>query len=130
MKALYRHEVAGEAVSELIDELRQLLATDGDAGDYAVHLVTLFDLNREEIDQVIGEALDRWTLSRVAQTDRAVLRLAGTELLFCPGVPFKVVIDEAIELARRYGTEASGRFVNGVLDAVARRTREAPAAGA
>lgn len=129
-KALYRHEVAGESVPDLIDELRRLLVTDGDAGDYAAHLVTLFDLNREEVDRAIESALDRWTLARVAQTDLGVLRLAGTELLFCPEVPFKVVIDEAIELARRYGTDASGRFVNGVLDTVARRAREAPKAEA
>lgn len=129
-KALYRFEVAGEPVSDLIEELRSLLAADGDAGDYAAHLVTLFHLNQAEVDEAITGALDRWTLARVAQTDRAVLRLAGTELLFCPDVPFKVVIDEAIELARRYGTDASGRFVNGVLDTVARRTRVAPAADA
>lgn len=121
-KALYRHGVVGEQPPELVAELKLYLAQDPDAADYAAHLITLFGFNQDEVDAALSAALDRWTLDRVAQTDRAVLRLAATELFYSPDVPFKVVIDEAIELARRYGTDASGRFVNGVLDSV-HRTR-------
>lgn len=117
-KALYRHAVVGESAAVLVDELKSYLTADPDAADYAAHLVTLFDLHQAEVDAALSQALDRWTLERVAHTDRAVLRLAATELFHCAEVPFKVVIDEAIELARRYGTDASGRFVNGVLDSV------------
>lgn len=124
-KALYRMQVADETAATAIDSLRADPALDSDVADYAAHLVTLADVNREEIDAIITESLDRWDLERVAQTDRAVLRMGVAELMYCSDVPLKVVIDEAIEIAKRYGTPASGRFVNGVLDNVA-RTRRAP----
>jgi N utilization substance protein B len=124
-KALYRMQVADETAATAIDSLRADPALDSDVADYAAHLVTLTDVNREEIDAIITESLDRWDLERVAQTDRAVLRMGVAELMYCSDVPLKVVIDEAIEIAKRYGTPASGRFVNGVLDNVA-RTRRAP----
>jgi len=73
----------------------------------------------EEIDNWVGENSKNWKLSRMAATDRTVLRLAAWELL--EGVtPPKVVLNEAIELAKRYGTEESGAFVNGLLDALLR----------
>lgn len=128
-KALYRFGVVGEEAPSLVSELKAHLAQDTDAADYAAHLITLFSLNQDDVDAALTKALDRWTLDRVAQTDRAVLRLAATELFYSTDVPFKVVIDEAIELARRYGTDASGRFVNGVLDSV-HRTHTAGAAPA
>jgi N utilization substance protein B len=124
-KALYRMQVADETAATAIDSLRADPALDSDVADYAAHLVTLTDVNRQEIDAIITESLDRWDLERVAQTDRAVLRMGVAELMYCSDVPLKVVIDEAIEIAKRYGTPASGRFVNGVLDNVA-RTRRAP----
>lgn len=71
----------------------------------------------DEIDNWIGENSKNWKLSRMAATDRTVLRLAAWELL--EGItPPKVVLNEAIELAKRYGTEDSGAFVNGILDAM------------
>jgi N utilization substance protein B len=124
-KALYRMQVADEPASLVIDSLRADPALDSDVADYAAHLITLIDVNKDEINAVITDSLDRWDLERVAHTDRAVLRMGVAELMYCSDVPLKVVIDEAIEIAKRYGTPASGRFVNGVLDNVA-RTRRAP----
>jgi N utilization substance protein B len=62
-------------------------------------------------------------MERLAATDRSVLRLATAELLHLPGTPARVLIDEAVAIARKYGREESGRFVNGVLDRLARDTR-------
>lgn len=76
-----------------------------------------------DIDAAIGRCLDDWTLDRLAALDRAVLRAATFELLCRPDVPTAVVINEAVELANAYGTDDSGRFVNGVLAAVARSVR-------
>ena len=76
-----------------------------------------------EVDGALGEAAEHWTLARLAATDRSVLRTATAELISRPATPARVLIDEAIEIARRYGSEASGAFVNGVLDRVARRVR-------
>lgn len=69
-------------------------------------------------DEMISEAAVRWKLSRLSHVDRGILRLSVYQLKFCPDVPCKVVINEAIELAKKYSTEQSPRFVNGVLDAV------------
>jgi len=79
-----------------------------------------------EVDEALRGSLgERWTLARLAATDRAVLRVALAELLARPGSPARVVLDEAIEIARTYGSEESGAFVNGVLDHAARALRPA-----
>jgi len=76
-----------------------------------------------EVDKVLARAAEHWEIGRLAATDRSVLRAAVGELLGRPGTPARVVLDEAIEIAKRYGSEESGRFVNGVLDRVARDLR-------
>lgn len=77
------------------------------------------------IDGFITAAAEHWPLDRMSATDRAVLRAAVAELVARQGSPVPVVLDEAIELAKRYGSDESGRFVNGVLDRVARSLRPA-----
>ena len=69
-----------------------------------------------DIDERLGKAAENWRLQRMAGVDRNVLRLGAYELLFTPDTPAKVALDEAIELARRYGSADSPAFVNGVLD--------------
>ena len=72
--------------------------------------------HQAEIDQRLSEAAENWRLPRMAAVDRNVLRLGAYELLHVPDTPPNVILDEAIELARRYGTADSPAFVNGVLD--------------
>jgi transcription antitermination protein NusB len=72
--------------------------------------------NREEIDRQLSAAAQNWRLTRMAAVDRNVLRLGAYEVLFTPDTPRAVALDEAIELARRYGAKDSPAFVNGVLD--------------
>ncbi len=72
--------------------------------------------NREKIDDLIRGQADNWRLERMPAVDRNVLRLAIYEMLFETGTPKLVVVDEAIELAKKFGSEQSGRFVNGLLD--------------
>ena len=76
--------------------------------------------NLKAIDEIIALRAENWQLDRLARVDRNVLRIASYELLFESDTPAEVVIDEAIEVARRFGAEGSARFVNGVLDAIAR----------
>jgi len=78
-----------------------------------------------EVDALLREAARHWELERLAATDRSVLRIATAELIARPGTPARVILDEAIEIARRFGSEESARFVNGVLDHVARSLRPA-----
>ncbi len=79
-----------------------------------------------EIDQRIQAASENWRLPRMAAVDRNVLRLGAYELLFAPETPDRVALDEAIELARRYGSADSPTFVNGVLDPLLKATGAAP----
>lgn len=82
---------------------------------------------RSAIDKHLAEAAENWRLQRMAGVDRNVLRLGAYELLFEPDVPTSSAIDEAIELARRYGSKDSPGFVNGVLDRIARMRTPTPA---
>jgi transcription antitermination factor NusB len=87
-----------------------------EAFGYARNLVEGTLEHREEIDELIRDQADNWRLERMPAVDRNILRLAIFEMLYEQDVPKLVVVDEAIELAKRFGSEQSGRFVNGLLD--------------
>jgi transcription antitermination protein NusB len=88
---------------------------------YVRGVLALMDEHLLEIDAALRAALDNWRLDRLSKIDRAVLRIAATEMLFIEEIPPKVAIQEAIRLAEAYGGEESPRFVNGVLDALYKR---------
>ena len=92
---------------------------------YAVAVVTGVATHRDRIDELVSGAAVGWELDRMAVVDRTVMRMATWELLERPDVPTAVVIDEAVELAKRFSTDQSGSFVNGVLATVARQVRGA-----
>lgn len=73
-----------------------------------------------EVDKLLQQHAQNYELGRLAAVDRNILRLAIYEMLFCPETPRAVIINEAINIAKKYGTEESGRFVNGILDEVKR----------
>lgn len=78
----------------------------------------------DEIDKVISNTVEHWEMSRIAIIDKNILRLAVCELLYFDDIPVKVTLDEAIEIAKEYSTKNSGRFVNGVLDKIAKNIDE------
>jgi len=80
--------------------------------------------NVEECDELIRAATIRWQFSRLSPVDKSILRLAVYQLRYCPDIPPKVVINEAIELAKKFSTDKSGPFVNGVLDAVMKKLQK------
>jgi len=88
----------------------------GEAFEYAQMLVRGTVDNRERIDELIRGQADNWRLERMPPVDRNILRLAVFEMLHERDTPKLVVLDEAIELAKKFGSEQSGRFVNGLLD--------------
>jgi len=114
---LYEAEVKGESAEEVLAAL-PLPPTD-----YARRLFTGAAERGGEIDGLIRAHASGWALERMPAVDRQLLRLATYELLAEPGVPLAVVLDEAVELAKQYSTEDSGRYVNGVLAAIAVETR-------
>ncbi|HLG01550.1 MAG TPA: transcription antitermination factor NusB [Acidimicrobiia bacterium] len=115
----YELDVRGRTANEMLADL----PVPPDA--YAASIVAGVDADREALDQRIGEAAEHWTLDRMAVIDRVLLRIGAFELAHHPEVPTAVVIDEAVELAKRYSTEESGRFVNGVLSRLAGELRGA-----
>jgi N utilization substance protein B len=98
---------------------------DPDQDELVSDVVRTLERRGVEVDAEIQRAAEHWPMARLAATDRSVLRAAVAELLGRPGTPARAVIDEAIEIAKRYGSDESGGFVNGVLDRVARTLRPA-----
>lgn len=85
--------------------------------------------NIAECDNLISQAAAKWELSRLNQVDRNILRLGTYQLKYCPEIPAKVVINEAIELAKKFSAESSPGFVNGVLDAIYKKLKAETGAG-
>lgn len=95
------------------------LEVDASAQTFARDLVAAATERSAQIDELIASASKNWRIDRMSRVDRNILRLGACELLAFPDVPVKVVINEAVELAKRFGTAESGAFVNGVLDRIA-----------
>ena len=121
MQAICQMDVQGEDVlgglgnffrQNSDDELVLSLAEKWSCGVWA-HI--------SECDELITDAALKWELSRLSRVDRCILRLGAYQLKFCPGVPSKVAINEAIELAKKFSSETSSSFVNGVLDAILKK---------
>jgi len=91
--------------------------------EYALQLVLGVERRAEEVNRLLGCHATGWAVERMPMVDRCVLRMAAYELLDELEVPVAVVLDEAVELAKTYSTEDSGRYVNGVLSAVATEVR-------
>jgi transcription antitermination factor NusB len=120
LQVLYQADLLGD---DCMDPIEATLRDDGHPAEVVVYA---FDLARgvrvrvAELDALMTAAAQHWSVSRMAVVDRNVLRIGIEELLHHPDVPPRVVINEAIELAKRFSTSASGAFVNGVLDRVRR----------
>ncbi|MCX7982516.1 MAG: transcription antitermination factor NusB [Syntrophales bacterium] len=84
---------------------------------FASHLIRGVWQNRREIDRLISRHSEHWSLGRISCVDKSILRLAIFEMLYCQDIPPKVSINEAVDLGKIYGTENSGAFINGILDA-------------
>ncbi len=96
---------------------------DAETRPYADESVRGVSGEREALDRTIGSASEHWRIERMTRVDRNVLRLGTWELLYRRDVPTEVILDEAVELAKRYGSEESGAFVNGVLNQIAETVR-------
>jgi len=121
LQILYQVDLRGD---EVVGEIEEMLGTeqrDPDVVAYATRIVHGVLERREAIDGRIAETAEHWTIDRMAVIDRNVLRLAVWELLADDDeVPPKVVLNEAIELGKRYSTAQSGAFINGILDRIHR----------
>jgi len=107
------------------DDFRSHHPVDEGARAFAASLVRGAKAQQAKIDAIIAETAEHWDLERMAVVDRNILRMAVYELLCEPTVPGKVAINEAIEIAKKFGTAESSRFINGVLDRIHRELRPA-----
>jgi transcription antitermination protein NusB len=114
---LYEAETKGVSGMEVLGQLPV------PADEFAVALVTAVDEHRERIDALLTEHAKGWTLSRMPALDRAALRMGTAELITRADVPTAVVLNETVELASRFSTDDSGRFVNGLLAKIATEVR-------
>lgn len=120
---------AADHLGEALDWPTKAALADSEAvRNFALNMIQRYQEHSQDVDKALDEAAEHWSLERMAALDREILRLALAELWFDPSVPVEVAINEAVELAKKYGTEDSGRFVNGVLSrfaAEAGKIREA-----
>lgn len=118
LQTLYAHELSREPISGIMEAVLGELKTHREDFTFAVELVRTVLAHEAEIEGYIKAKVAHWEISRIAVIDRMLLRMGIAELLYFPDIPPKVTINESIEVAKNYSTEKSGKFVNGVLDAV------------
>jgi N utilization substance protein B len=123
LQMLFAIDAAGHDAERVIHDFWREFPGDGEGRVYADELVRQIEAERAALDEQITSASANWRLERMTRVDRNILRLGGFELMFRPDVPRAVIIDEAIELAKRYGAENSPAFVNGLLDKLAEQVR-------
>jgi N utilization substance protein B len=120
LQALFQEELAGRAGLLDFEEFCAHFQVNKKAIPYAQKLLHGVHEKREAINQLISRYAENWRLERMSVIDRNILRLAVFELHFTDDVPTSVAINEAVEIAKRYSTDDSGSFINGILDAMAR----------
>ncbi len=126
---LYQMDLRNEELTVVLPELLEFLRPTEEDRAFALQLAEGTIEHGEAIDSQLCRVARNWDLARLASIDRCVLRLAVAELMLMPQSPTRVVLDEAIELAKSYSTEQSGRFVNGVLDPIAKAVRSGGSTG-
>jgi len=124
MQALYQLDVQGPDILEPLKQFFMEADTDNAVRSLASEWTRGASEDLDECDKLITGATIKWQLTRLSPVDRSILRLSVYQLKFCPDIPPKVVINEAIELAKKFSTDKSPGFVNGVLDAVLKKLQE------
>lgn len=124
LQALYQGELAGKNGLLVFEEFCSHFQVNKKAIPYAKKLLDGVQENGDVIDQLISKYAENWRLERMSVIDRNILRLAVYEVHYQDDVPTSVAINEAVEIAKRFSTDDSGPFINGVLDAMAKK--EAP----
>jgi N utilization substance protein B len=119
LQMLFQWDITHDAVEQIVATFFQNQPEESAAiVDFARSLVTGTIEHVEEIDRLIQRHAEHWRLDRMAVVDRNLLRLASQEFLYDSGIPKTVIINEAIEIARRFSTQESPQFINGILDSI------------
>jgi len=118
MQMLYQWELGGNTPEQVGASFFLERQTDSEAARFAREIFQGAVNDIERLDQLVREHAENWRLERMAAVDRSILRAAVYELVHCPETPPHAVINEALEVARRFSGEGSVEFVNGILDAI------------
>jgi len=118
LQVLYQLDIIKQGAIDTLAQFRDHFSGNGERDEFMEHLVLGVLEHSKEIDHLIEKYSENWRLDRMNIIDRAILRMAIYELLYCQEIPPKVTLNEAIELGKRFGSEDSGSFVNGILDRI------------
>lgn len=122
LQSLYSSDISTlEPAAVLASFQMEEFALETKVFDFYRSLYTSTVANRQKIDEIIKKTSLNWEMERMPAIDRSILRMAVCEMMILSDAPVAVIIDEAIELAKKYSTEKSGKFINGVLDSIARQ---------
>lgn len=117
LQVLYAYEMNKEGLSKIMDMVLSNI-TNPSEREFSEKLIHLVIANQKELDTLIHNRVTNWEVDRIALIDRILLRIGITELIYFSDIPPKVSINEMIEIAKNYSTAKSGKFINGVLDAI------------
>ncbi len=126
MQTLYEFDTTGHDIDETLQRNAAGLRLSAESLAYAEELAHGVLARLDEIDAEIAEVASDWPISQMARIDKNILRLAIYEILYNNSVPAKAAINEAVELAKTFGSDTSSRFVNGVLGAIYQRSTQLP----
>jgi N utilization substance protein B len=118
---LFQHDMSGNAPETIVLTFDDLHKVKPPVRDFAVRIFEGTTRNLEQIDRMIVEQADNWRLERMAVVDRNIIRMSVYEFIHEDETPKLVIIDEAIEIAKKFGTQKSGPFINGILDGILKR---------
>ena len=122
---LYQREMQGDQSDQALEEFYEMRGLSPSGRRFCDELLQGWMQHREEIDEMIAKNARNFEFNRLSAVDRNVLRIACHEILFRSDIPAPVAINEAIEIAKKYSTEDSGKFVNGVLDNIRKQKSSA-----
>ena len=118
MQALFYIDMSRNDSNELLERFCVNFNPSKKARPFFIKLVNGVIQKKSEIDSIIENFSDNWKISRMSCVDRNIIRIAVYELLYCQDIPPKVSINEAIDVGKKFGTELSGAFINGILDSI------------
>lgn len=123
LQVLYQIDVTHREVGEALDLFWDNFTSDEEARYFCERLVRGMVEHLDEINDLIGKHAEHWEVGRMTQIDRNILRMAVYELVYCQDIPPKVTINEAVEIGKKFGSEDSGAFINGILDRITQHLR-------
>jgi N utilization substance protein B len=121
LQMLYQYDLSANPPQQIVDTFEELQKSKPNTREFAMKIFQGTVDNLASIDEMIAAQADNWRISRMAVVDRNIIRMSIYELLNEPETPKLVIIDEAIEIGKKFGTQKSSQFINGILDGILKR---------